>query len=168
MRPRPQAWSLARSRSRGARLPPSGRLLAPRPKASESSVLNFRIARSLPRGPREEPCDAGARSDRAPARGARATCGAPARGSPKGPRPRAWSLARSRSRGARLLPSGRLLAPRAEQDTDNVVPSAVAVPLAELALAVWLFSGRKLAAAAIVSALMHGLYAAWSAAAVLR
>ena len=41
-----------------------------------------------------------------------APLGAPARGSPKGARPRAWSLARSRSRGARLLPSGRLRAPR--------------------------------------------------------
>ncbi|HYT32599.1 MAG TPA: hypothetical protein VEO37_08400 [Thermoanaerobaculia bacterium] len=54
---------------------------------------------------------------RAPARRFRllGTCafGAPARGSPKGARPRAWSLARSRSRGARLLPSGRLRAPRA-------------------------------------------------------
>src|SRR5712692_9119969 len=38
--------------------------------------------------------------------------GAPALGSAKGPRPSAWSLARSRSRGARLLPSGRLRAPR--------------------------------------------------------
>jgi len=31
------------------------------------------------------------------------------------PRPRAWSLARSRSRGARLRPSGRLRAPRTRQ-----------------------------------------------------
>ncbi len=39
--------------------------------------------------------------------------GAPARGSPKGARPRAWSIARSRSRGARLhtsLPFDRDLA----------------------------------------------------------
>jgi len=54
---------------------------------------------------------------RAPARRFRflGTCalrGAQARGSPKGARPRAWSLARLRSRGARLLPSGRLRAPR--------------------------------------------------------
>src|SRR6266566_2080879 len=41
-----------------------------------------------------------------------APMGAPALGSAKGPRPSAWSLARSRSRGARLLPSGRLRAPR--------------------------------------------------------
>jgi hypothetical protein len=63
---------------------------------------------------------------------------------------------------ARVLGDYRAFPPGA------LVPIAVAVPLAELALAVWLFSGRKLAAAAIVSALMHGLYAAWSAAAVLR
>ena len=37
-----------------------------------------------------------------------ARAGAPARASPKGAQPRAWSLARLRSRGARLLPSGRL------------------------------------------------------------
>jgi hypothetical protein len=48
----------------------------------------------------------------APACSGPAPLGAPARGSAKGPRPRAWSFARSRSRGARLLPSGRLRAPR--------------------------------------------------------
>jgi len=42
--------------------------------SSDPETPNFRIARSLPRGPREEPRDAGARSDRAPARRARATC----------------------------------------------------------------------------------------------
>ena len=36
MRPRPRAWFLARSRSRGARLLPSGRLRAPRTKARRS------------------------------------------------------------------------------------------------------------------------------------
>jgi hypothetical protein len=49
-----------------------------------------------------------------------------------------------------------------------LVPIAVAVPLAELALAFWLFSGRNVAASALTSAAMHALYAAWSAVSVLR
>jgi len=55
---------------------PKGLDRAPRTRAKRTylpSLLNFRIARSLPRGPREEPRDAGARSDHAPARRARAT-----------------------------------------------------------------------------------------------
>ena len=49
-----------------------------------------------------------------------------------------------------------------------LVPIAVAVPVAELALAFWLFSGRNLAASALTSAAMHAVYAAWSAVSVLR
>ena len=45
---------------------------------------------------------------------------------------------------------------------------ALAVPLAELALALWLFSGRFLVAAAITSVVMHLAYAVWSAVSVLR
>jgi hypothetical protein len=47
-------------------------------------------------------------------------------------------------------------------------PVAVLVPLAELALAAWLFSGRRLVGAAATSAAMHLAYTAWSAAAILR
>ncbi len=49
-----------------------------------------------------------------------------------------------------------------------VGPLAAAVPLAEFALAVWLFSGRRLAAAALTSAAIHVAYAAWAAAALAR
>ena len=49
-----------------------------------------------------------------------------------------------------------------------LVPIAVAIPVAELALAFWLFSGRNLAASALTSAAMHALYALWSAVSVLR
>jgi Methylamine utilisation protein MauE len=49
-----------------------------------------------------------------------------------------------------------------------LVPIAVAVPLAELALALWLFSGKNLAASALISAAMHAGYALWSAVSVLR
>jgi hypothetical protein len=49
-----------------------------------------------------------------------------------------------------------------------LVPIAVAVPVAELALAFWLFSGKNLAASALTSAAMHAGYALWSAASVLR
>ena len=47
-------------------------------------------------------------------------------------------------------------------------PVAVAMPVAELALAAWLARGRRLAAAALVSAALHGAYAIWSAVALLR
>ena len=49
-----------------------------------------------------------------------------------------------------------------------LLPLALAIPLAELALAVWLLSGRNLAAAAVTSAVMHLAYALWSAISVLR
>jgi len=49
-----------------------------------------------------------------------------------------------------------------------LVPIAVTIPVAELALAFWLFSGRNLAASALASAGMHGGYALWSAVSVLR
>jgi methylamine utilization protein MauE len=49
-----------------------------------------------------------------------------------------------------------------------LVPIAVAISVAELALAFWLFSGRNLAASALTSAVMHAGYALWSAVAVLR
>ena len=49
-----------------------------------------------------------------------------------------------------------------------LLPLSLAIPLAELALALWLFSGQFLAAAAITSVVMHFLYAAWSAVSVLR
>jgi hypothetical protein len=45
---------------------------------------------------------------------------------------------------------------------------ALGVPLAELAIALWLFSGRFLAAAALTSVVMHFLYAVWAAVSVLR
>src|SRR5713226_3806892 len=63
---------------------------------------------------------------------------------------------------ARVLGDYRAFPPGA------LVPIAVAIPVAELALAFWLFSGKNLAASALVSAAMHGLYAAWSAVTVLR
>ncbi len=45
---------------------------------------------------------------------------------------------------------------------------AAAVPIAEVLLALWLFTGRRLAAASMASAAMHLAYAAWSAAALMR
>jgi hypothetical protein len=45
---------------------------------------------------------------------------------------------------------------------------AVAIPVAELVLALWLFSGRASAGAALASAVMHAAYAAWSWAALAR
>jgi hypothetical protein len=47
-------------------------------------------------------------------------------------------------------------------------PLAVAVPLAELLLAAWLFTGRNLFGAALVSAAMHASYAVWAAATLAR
>jgi hypothetical protein len=49
-----------------------------------------------------------------------------------------------------------------------LIPLAVAVPLAELALAIWLLSGRRILGAAVASVAMHLAYTAWSAAAILR
>ena len=63
---------------------------------------------------------------------------------------------------ARILSSYRAL-------PEWSVPAvAFAIPIAELALSVWLFSGRRIAGAALTSAALHALYASWSAAAVLR
>jgi Methylamine utilisation protein MauE len=45
---------------------------------------------------------------------------------------------------------------------------AAGVPVLELGTAAWLASGRRLLGAAAGSAVMHAVYAAWSAAAVLR
>ena len=56
----------------------------------------------------------------------------------------------------RALPEGSLL------------PLALAIPFAELALAIWLISGRRLAGAALASGAMHFAYAGWSAVALLR
>jgi len=50
----------------------------------------------------------------------------------------------------------------------SLFPLAVAIPIAELALALWLFSGRALAGAALASAVMHAGYVAWSWAALAR
>jgi hypothetical protein len=44
----------------------------------------------------------------------------------------------------------------------------VTIPVFELLLALWLFSGRRLAGAAAASIAMHLVYAAWSAASLLR
>lgn len=49
-----------------------------------------------------------------------------------------------------------------------LLPLAVAVPLAELALASWLLSGWRLAGAAAAALAMHVLYAGWAAATILR
>jgi hypothetical protein len=50
----------------------------------------------------------------------------------------------------------------------SLFPLTAAIPLVELALAVWLSSGRALAGAALASAVMHAAYAAWSWAALAR
>ncbi len=63
---------------------------------------------------------------------------------------------------ARVLGDYKAFAPGA------LLPIAIAVPVLELALAFWLFSGRNLVAGALVSAAMHLLYAGWSAVSVLR
>jgi Methylamine utilisation protein MauE len=47
-------------------------------------------------------------------------------------------------------------------------PLALTVPLVELALALWLFSGRRLAAAAVSALALHIVYGAWAAATLLR
>lgn len=49
-----------------------------------------------------------------------------------------------------------------------LLPIAVGVPVAELALALWLFSGRRLAGAALAALGMHLAYAAWATASLLR
>jgi hypothetical protein len=50
----------------------------------------------------------------------------------------------------------------------SVALLAWAIPSIELGLAVWLFSGRGLPAAASASLAMHVVYAAWSAVSLLR
>jgi hypothetical protein len=62
----------------------------------------------------------------------------------------------------------RILAQYRALPEEALMPLATAVPVAELVLAVWLFSGRRLAAAALASVGLHAAYAVWSAAAVLR
>ena len=49
-----------------------------------------------------------------------------------------------------------------------VAPSAWALTLAELGLAIWLGSGRRLAQAALVLIAMHAMYFGWTLAALLR
>ncbi len=63
---------------------------------------------------------------------------------------------------ARVLGDYRAFPPGA------LLPIAIFISVAELALAFWLFSGRNLAASALTSAAMHALYALWSAVSVLR
>lgn len=63
---------------------------------------------------------------------------------------------------ARILGSYRVL------PEESLLPLALAIPIAELALAIWLFSGRRLAGAALISSAMHLLYAGWSAGGVTR
>ena len=53
-------------------------------------------------------------------------------------------------------------------DDRALIPIAVAVPVAELLLAMWLFSSRRPFAAAMAALAMHLAYAAWSASALLR
>ena len=50
----------------------------------------------------------------------------------------------------------------------SLPPLAVAVPLVELGLALWLFSGRNRAAAAAAAVGLHAAYAGWAAATLLR
>ena len=50
----------------------------------------------------------------------------------------------------------------------SLLPLALAVPLFELALAIWLYWGRALVGAALASTLMHAAYVAWSWAALAR
>ncbi len=49
-----------------------------------------------------------------------------------------------------------------------LVPLAVLIPAAELALAVWLAVGRRPFGAAVAALAAHLAYAAWSASAILR
>ena len=49
-----------------------------------------------------------------------------------------------------------------------LVPIALAVPLGEVVLGVWLLGGRRPFAAAVTALAVHLAYAAWSATAILR
>lgn len=56
-----------------------------------------------------------------------------------------------------------------EAFSDSILLSlALAIPLAELALALWLFSGQFLPAAAVTAVVIHFAYAVFSAVSVLR
>ena len=50
----------------------------------------------------------------------------------------------------------------------SLVPLAAAIPIAELALALWLFSGRGLEGAALAALVLHVVYAAWAALSLAR
>jgi hypothetical protein len=49
-----------------------------------------------------------------------------------------------------------------------LLPLALAVPLVELGLAIWLVSGRRLVAAAGATLALHAIYAVWAAATRMR
>jgi hypothetical protein len=49
-----------------------------------------------------------------------------------------------------------------------LLPAALALTLAELALALWLLSGIRLASGALAAALLHAVYFVWSSAALAR
>jgi hypothetical protein len=51
---------------------------------------------------------------------------------------------------------------------EALLPLAVAVPLVELALALWLFSASRLIAAARAAVALHAVYAVWAAATLTR
>lgn len=50
----------------------------------------------------------------------------------------------------------------------SLVALAAAIPIAELALALWLFSGRGLEGAALAAFVLHVVYAAWAALSLAR
>ena len=50
----------------------------------------------------------------------------------------------------------------------SLLPLAAAIPIAELALALWLFSGRGLRGAALAALVLHVVYAAWAALSLAR
>ena len=50
----------------------------------------------------------------------------------------------------------------------SLLPLAAAIPIAELALALWLFSGRGLEGAALAALVLHVVYAAWAALSLAR
>ena len=50
----------------------------------------------------------------------------------------------------------------------SLLPLAAAIPIVELALALWLFSGRGLERAAVAALVLHVVYAAWAALSLAR
>lgn len=50
----------------------------------------------------------------------------------------------------------------------SLLPLAAAIPVVELALALWLFSGRGLEGAALGALVLHVAYAAWAALSLAR